>query len=260
MADLNNKDQQQNSTKTMSSEISTAVTNNQAIKPTSTKQKIIKRKVVKKIRRRILKKKLPDGTVVQEVIEETIEPDKVQVIESQADNDKIEVENNVPTEKKKNFNINKYKNIYNKFKYKNIEEKFKIKFLREDQSFSTFRYAVRSFSPVASYLNSLSEENPDYIEEYIRKTLFITNPLQIKMIRKKLIATCALGIAGEKVSTKDDTALILKGPQGIGKSTFLKILATARGYSSWSVLISVITWMPESAPMARAPLMLSMDL
>ena len=108
-----------------------------------------------------------------------------------------------------------------------IEEKFKIKFLREDQLFSTFRYVVRSFSPVALYLNSLSEENPDYIDEYIRKTLFITNPFQIKMIRKKLIATCALGIAGEKVSVKDDTALILKGPQGIGKSTFLKILASS---------------------------------
>ena len=125
----------------------------------------------------------------------------------------------------KDFVVDGQKIENDEFVY-HIEEKFKIKFLREDQSFSTFRYAVRSFSPVASYLNSLSEENPDYIEEYIRKTLFITNPLQIKMIRKKLIATCALGIAGEKVSTKDDTALILKGPQGIGKSTFLKILAS----------------------------------
>jgi hypothetical protein len=125
----------------------------------------------------------------------------------------------------KDFVVDGQKIELDEFAY-HIEEKFKIKFLREDQLFSTFRYVVRSFSPVASYLNSLSAENPEYIDEYIRKTLFITNPLQIKMIRKKLIATCALGIAGEKVPTKDDTALILKGPQGIGKSTFLKILAS----------------------------------
>ena len=119
MADLNDKDQQ--NSKTMSSEISAAVTNNQAIKPTSTKQKIIKRKVVKKIRRRILKKKLPDGTVVQEVIEETIEPDKVQVIESQADNNKIEIENenNVPTEKK--FKIDENQNQENDSESKNTQ-------------------------------------------------------------------------------------------------------------------------------------------
>lgn len=125
----------------------------------------------------------------------------------------------------KDFLIDGQKIELDQFSYQ-IEEKFKIKFVREDQLFSSFRYAVRSFSPVASYLDSLSEENPDYIDEFIRKTLFITNPLEIKMMRKKLIATFALGIAGEKVSTKDDTALILKGPQGIGKSSLLKILAS----------------------------------
>ena len=126
----------------------------------------------------------------------------------------------------KDFVIDGQKIELDQFSY-HIEEKFKIKFLREDQLFSSFRYAVRSFSPVASYLDSLPEGDPSYIEEYIRKTLFITNPLEIKMMRKKLIATLALGIVGEKVCTKDDTALILKGPQGIGKSSFLRVLASA---------------------------------
>ncbi|MDE5121346.1 MAG: VapE family protein, partial [Trichodesmium sp. St19_bin1] len=125
----------------------------------------------------------------------------------------------------KDFVIDGQKIELDQFSYY-IEEKFKIKFLREEQLFFTFRYAVRSFSPVALYLNSLLEENPDYIDEYIRKTLLITNPLEIKMMRKKLIATYALGIAEEKVPIKDDTALILKGPQGIGKSSLLKILAS----------------------------------
>ena len=126
----------------------------------------------------------------------------------------------------KDFLIDGQKIELEKFSYQ-IEEKFKIKFVREDQLFSSFRYAVRSFSPVASYLDSLSEGNPDYIDEFIRNTLFITNPLEIKMMRKKLIATLAVGIVGEKVCTKDDTALILKGPQGIGKSSLLRILASA---------------------------------
>ena len=46
------------------------------------------------------------------------------------------------------------------------------------------------------------------------------------MVRKKLIAAYARGIAEEKTPIKDDTALILKGPQGIGKSSYLKYLSS----------------------------------
>ena len=125
----------------------------------------------------------------------------------------------------KDFLIDGQKIELEKFSYQ-IEEKFKIKFVREDQLFSSFRHGVPSFSPVKSYLDSLEEGDPKYISEFIRNTLFIEDPLEIKMIEKKLIATLALGMAEEKVPIKDDTALILKGPQGIGKSSFLQILAS----------------------------------
>ena len=108
-----------------------------------------------------------------------------------------------------------------------MEEKFKIHFVNEKQLCSELRTAVPSFSPVASYLESLPEQDPSYIEEYLRRTLHIRDPLELKMLRKKMIATLKRGSAGEKVSIKDDTALILKGPQGVGKSSFLRILASS---------------------------------
>ena len=107
-----------------------------------------------------------------------------------------------------------------------MEEKFKIHFVNEKQLCSELRTAVPSFSPVASYLESLPEQDPGYIEEYLRRTLHIRDPLELKMLRKKMIATLKRGSAGEKVSIKDDTALILKGPQGVGKSSFLRTLAS----------------------------------
>ena len=125
----------------------------------------------------------------------------------------------------KDFVIDGQKIELDQFSY-HIEEKFKIKFVREEQLFSSFRHGVTSFSPVKSYLDSLPEGDPKYISEYIRKTLFIEDPLEIKMLRKKLIATFALGVSEEKVPVKDDTALILRGPQGIRKSSFLEILAS----------------------------------
>ena len=108
-----------------------------------------------------------------------------------------------------------------------MEKKFKIYFVNEKQLCEELRTAVHSFSPVASYLKSLPKQDPNYIEEYLRRTLHISDPLQLKMLRKKMIATLKRGSAGEKVSIKDDTALILKGPQGVGKSSFLRILASA---------------------------------
>ena len=107
-----------------------------------------------------------------------------------------------------------------------MEKKFKIHFVNEKQLCQELRTAVPSFSPVVSYLDSLSKQDPNYIEEYLRKTLHISDPFQLKMLSKKMIATYKRGSAGEKVSIKDDTALILKGPQGVGKSSFLRILAS----------------------------------
>ena len=82
----------------------------------------------------------------------------------------------------------------------------------------------KSYHPVKNYLNSLDfRANPEYIEiEKLAELLFnINNPLYDKMIRKWMIAAVARIYNS---SCKVDNMLILKGNQGLMKSTFFRVL------------------------------------
>lgn len=83
-----------------------------------------------------------------------------------------------------------------------------------------------SYSPVVQYLNSVSEKygNSTSILEGLASRYFGTdNPIYDTYLRNTLIAAVARAMhPGRKV----DTALILQGKQGVGKSTFFKVLAS----------------------------------
>jgi predicted P-loop ATPase len=82
-----------------------------------------------------------------------------------------------------------------------------------------------SYSPVVQYLNSVREKHGDShsILEGIASRYFGTDkPIYDTYLRNTLIAAVARAM---NPGCKVDTALILQGKQGIGKSTFFKTLA-----------------------------------
>ncbi|MBD2482301.1 VapE domain-containing protein [Planktothrix sp. FACHB-1365] len=82
-----------------------------------------------------------------------------------------------------------------------------------------------SYHPIRDYLNQCHEKHSDIsILDNLAKRYFGTNnPLCQTFIRKTLIAAVARVY---EPGCKVDTALILQGGQGVGKSTFFKVLAS----------------------------------
>lgn len=82
-----------------------------------------------------------------------------------------------------------------------------------------------SYHPIREYLNQCHEKHSDTsILDNLAKRYFGTNnPLYQTFIRKTLIAAVARVY---EPGCKVDTALILQGGQGVGKSTFFKTLAS----------------------------------
>ena len=84
----------------------------------------------------------------------------------------------------------------------------------------------QSFHPVRDYLNRITNNShivPADISKLASKYLNSTNPLHDTMLRKTLIGAVARVM---EPGCKFDTCLVLVGSTGIGKSTFLKTLAS----------------------------------
>ncbi len=84
----------------------------------------------------------------------------------------------------------------------------------------------QSFHPVRDYLNHITNNRhivPADISNLASKYLNSTNPLHDTMLRKTLIGAVARVM---EPGCKFDTCLVLVGSTGIGKSTFLKTLAS----------------------------------
>lgn len=86
-----------------------------------------------------------------------------------------------------------------------------------------------AYHPVRDYFNNCSEKHPDTsILDNLAKHCFGTNNLLYQtFVRKWLIATVARVY---EPGCKVDTALILQGEQGLGKSTFFKVLASDKWF------------------------------
>ncbi|MDJ0553378.1 MAG: VapE family protein [Microcoleaceae cyanobacterium MO_207.B10] len=92
-----------------------------------------------------------------------------------------------------------------------------------DKFYALIEQVATKFHPVRDYLRNLPLQSPDFINEFITKSLGITEPIKILMVRAWSIGAARRVLSDKPV--KFDTALILKGPQGICKSTFFKVLA-----------------------------------
>jgi hypothetical protein len=80
----------------------------------------------------------------------------------------------------------------------------------------------RSYHPIKNYLNNLQPNSQDLDIKKLSSTLFgTTDPIYDEMLYRHLIGSVARVY---KQGCKLDTALILQGKQGIGKSTFFKLL------------------------------------
>jgi predicted P-loop ATPase len=78
-----------------------------------------------------------------------------------------------------------------------------------------------SYHPVREYLESLKDTPPIDISNLSRRYFGTTNPLYDLYLKKTLIAAVARIF---EPGCKHDSALILQGKQGIGKSTFFSVL------------------------------------
>ena len=82
----------------------------------------------------------------------------------------------------------------------------------------------RTYNPMRTELDQLNKQHPDDIPEWskLAQVLFgLTDPLSQQMLEKWLVAAVSRAVTpGEQA----DNTLVLKGAQGIGKSTFFRIL------------------------------------
>lgn len=82
-----------------------------------------------------------------------------------------------------------------------------------------------TFSPIAEYLKNCAEDyepDPDLLDQLAETYLGATSRLHRSYLRKTLISAVARALTP---GCKVDTVLILSGLQGVGKSSFWKILA-----------------------------------
>ncbi|WP_121970689.1 virulence-associated E family protein [Leptolyngbya sp. BC1307] len=109
----------------------------------------------------------------------------------------------------------------------NITHSLSIKGAREDLSDSILKLAKQnSYSPVGEYLRAVHQEHgdsTDVLNGFAQRHLGTSEPIHDALLKRFLIAAVARAIAP---GCKHDCALILQGPQGYGKSTFFKILAS----------------------------------
>lgn len=102
-----------------------------------------------------------------------------------------------------------------------------LKGCREDVSDCLVKIAKEnSYSPVGEYLERVHQEygaDPELIASVAARHLGTDEPVHQILVKRFLIAAVARAL---KPGCKHDCSLILQGPQGYGKSTFFKILAS----------------------------------
>jgi predicted P-loop ATPase len=83
---------------------------------------------------------------------------------------------------------------------------------------------ANEYNPLITYLNKCHSDHPDtsILDTIASEYLGTTEPIYNTMVKKTLIAAVARAF---RPGCKVDTTLILQGGQGIGKSTFFKVLA-----------------------------------
>ncbi|MGD1714985.1 VapE domain-containing protein [Dapis sp. BLCC M172] len=107
-----------------------------------------------------------------------------------------------------------------------IDEHFHFYFTGAlDKFYPLIERVAAKFHPVRDYLKGLPTQDSDFIDDFIKRSLKITKPIQVLMVRKWLIGAARRILSDNPV--KFDNALILQGRQGIGKSTFFEALARA---------------------------------
>lgn len=109
----------------------------------------------------------------------------------------------------------------------NITHGLSIKGAREDLSDSILKLAKQnSYSPVGEYLRAVHQkhgDSTDVLTGFAQRHLGTSEPIHDALLKRFLVAAVARAIAP---GCKHDCALILQGPQGYGKSTFFKVLAS----------------------------------
>lgn len=102
-----------------------------------------------------------------------------------------------------------------------------LKGCREDVSDCLVKIAKEnSYSPVGEYLEKVHQEHgadPELLASVAARHLGTDEPVHQILVKRFLIAAVARAL---KPGCKHDCSLILQGPQGYGKSTFFKILAS----------------------------------
>lgn len=111
-----------------------------------------------------------------------------------------------------------------------IDHGLPLKSSREDLIDSILKIAqTKSYHPVHDYLESVwntwntNLELPNYLEKLAEKYLGNTDPTAQVLLKKTLVAAVARAF---NPGCKLDTATVLAGPQGYGKSQFWKTLAS----------------------------------
>ncbi|NER04286.1 MAG: hypothetical protein F6K17_17550, partial [Okeania sp. SIO3C4] len=105
-----------------------------------------------------------------------------------------------------------------------LDKYFNIYFTSSlDRVYPLIAEVATKFNPVRDYLRSLPLFSPDYIDEFIEKSLGIKEPIHVLMARKWMIGTAIRGLSQGEV--KFDNALILQGIQGRYKSSFFEAIA-----------------------------------
>lgn len=109
-----------------------------------------------------------------------------------------------------------------------INHETKLKGSREDLTDSVVMLAqANRYSPVGEYLKAVRQEygdSTDILDGLAQRHLGTSDPMHEALLRRFLIAAVARAL---QPGCKHDCALILQGPQGYGKSTFFKVLASA---------------------------------
>lgn len=109
----------------------------------------------------------------------------------------------------------------------NVTHSVSIKGAREDITDSILKLAKQnSYSPVGEYLTSVHQQygnSTSILNGVAQRHLGTSEPIHEALVKRFLIAAVARAIAP---GCKHDCALILQGPQGYGKSTFFKVLAS----------------------------------
>ncbi|MEM1170620.1 MAG: VapE domain-containing protein [Cyanobacteria bacterium P01_H01_bin.35] len=105
-----------------------------------------------------------------------------------------------------------------------IDEHFHFYFTGAlDKFYPLIERVATKFHPVRDYLKGLPVQDSAFIDEFIKRSLKITKPIHVLMVRKWLIGTARRILSDKPV--KFDNALILQGFQGLCKSTFFEALA-----------------------------------